>query len=61
MLRQLINGTDCIAVDPENEYSRVAEAAGGQVVRLAASSAHRINPFDLPPPAPRTRRSDEAR
>jgi hypothetical protein len=52
MLRQLINGTDCIAVDPENEYSRVAKAAGGQVVRLAASSAHRINPFDLPPPSP---------
>ncbi|MDQ6669802.1 MAG: ATP-binding protein, partial [Chloroflexota bacterium] len=51
MLRQLINGTDCIAVDPENEYSRVAEAAHGQVVRLAASSAHHINPFDLPPPA----------
>ena len=51
MLRQLINGTDCIAVDPENEYSRVAEAADGQVVRLAASSATRINPFDLPPPA----------
>jgi len=50
MLRQLINGVDCIAVDPENEYSRVAEAASGQVVRLAASSTHRINPFDLPPP-----------
>ncbi|MGI9149247.1 MAG: VirB4-like conjugal transfer ATPase, CD1110 family [Chloroflexota bacterium] len=51
VLRQLINGTDCIAVDPENEFSRIAEAADGQVVRLAASSAHRINPFDLPPPA----------
>ena len=51
VLRQLINGTDCIVVDPEDEYSRVAEAAGGQVVRLAASSAHRINPFDLPPAA----------
>jgi hypothetical protein len=51
ILRQLINGTDCIVVDPENEYSRVAEAAGGQVVRLAASSSHRINPFDLPLPA----------
>jgi len=50
MLRQLCNGTDCIAVDPENEYSRVAQASGGQVVHLAASSAHRINPFDLPPP-----------
>jgi hypothetical protein len=50
MLRQLINGTDCITIDPENEYSRVTEAADGQIVRLAASSAHRINPFDLPPP-----------
>jgi hypothetical protein len=51
LLRQLINGTDCIAVDPENEYSRVAETAHGQVICLAASSGHRINPFDLPPPA----------
>src|SRR6266704_3829168 len=50
ILRQLINGTDCIAIDPENEYSRVAEAADGQVVRLAASSSQRINPFDLPLP-----------
>jgi hypothetical protein len=50
MLRQLINSTECVAVDPENEYSRIAEAADGQVVRLAASSAHRINPFDLPVP-----------
>ena len=48
VLRQLINGTDCIAVDPENEYRPLAEAAGGQVVRLAASSAHHLNPFDLP-------------
>jgi len=60
MLRQLINGTDCIAVDPENEYSRVAEAVDGQVVRLAASSAHHINPFDLPPPAAEDR-SDQHR
>src|SRR5260370_19590469 len=48
MLRQLCSGSECIAIDPENEYGRVAEAADGQVVRLAASSAHRINPFDLP-------------
>ena len=50
-LRQLINGAECIAIDPENEYGRVAEAAGGQVVRLAAASAHHLNPFHLPPPA----------
>jgi conjugal transfer ATP-binding protein TraC len=49
-LRQLVNGTHCIAVDPEDEYRAVAEAVGGQVIRLAASSSHRLNPFDLPAP-----------
>jgi len=49
-LRQLVNGTDCIVVDPEDEYRPLAEAVGGQVVRLAASSGHRLNPFDLPSP-----------
>jgi hypothetical protein len=52
-LRQLINGTSCIVVDPEDEYRPLAEAVGGQIVRLAASSAHRLNPFDLvPSPVP---------
>ncbi len=58
MLRQLCSGTECIAVDPENEYSRVAEAADGQVVRLAASSVHRINPFDLPAVTEEAERGD---
>jgi conjugal transfer ATP-binding protein TraC len=48
MLRQLVNGIHCVAVDPESEYSRLAEATRGQVVKLAATSAQRINPFDLP-------------
>src|SRR5712691_7210157 len=52
MLRQLINFVFYDAAATENEYGRVAEAADGQVVRLAASSSHRINPFDLPPPPP---------
>jgi type IV secretory pathway VirB4 component len=47
-LRQLVNGTDCVVVDPEDEYRPLAEAVGGQVIRLAASSGHRLNPFDLP-------------
>jgi hypothetical protein len=59
LLRQLINGTDCIAIDPENEYSRVAEAAGGQTVKLAASSAHHINPFDLPPQTDEAERGED--
>src|SRR6266704_4255573 len=51
-LRQLISGTDCVVVDPEDEYRALAEAVGGQVVRIAASSNHRLNPFDLPSPSP---------
>ena len=51
-LRALCAGTDFVVIDPEDEYRAVAAAAGGQVVRLAASSPHRLNPFDIPPPSP---------
>jgi len=51
-LRQLINGVDCVIIDPEDEYRALAEAVRGQVVRIAASSNHRLNPFDLPSPSP---------
>jgi type IV secretory pathway VirB4 component len=46
-LRSLINGTDYLVIDPEDEYRRVAEAVGGQMVRLAPSSRQQINPLDL--------------
>ena len=39
-----------IVIDPEREYVRVAEALGGQWVRLAPGSQHHLNPFDLPRP-----------
>lgn len=51
-LRNLCAGTDFVVIDPEDEYRALAAAAGGQVIRLAASSPHRLNPFDLPPPGP---------
>ena len=35
-------------IDPEDEYLRLAEAVGGQVVALGADGV-RLNPFDLPP------------
>ncbi len=47
-LRQLVNGVDCIIIDPEDEYRPIANAVDGQIIRLAASSAHQLNPFDLP-------------
>ena len=51
-LRALLCGVEYYVVDPEDEYGRICEAVGGQAVRLAGTSAHRINPFDLPPPGP---------
>jgi type IV secretory pathway VirB4 component len=50
-LRNLLAGVDFLIIDPEDEYRAVCQAAGGQYIRLASSSAHRLNPFDLPPPA----------
>jgi type IV secretory pathway VirB4 component len=49
-MRNLLAGVDFLIVDPENEYRAVCDAVGGQYVRLASSSSHRLNPFDLPPP-----------
>src|SRR5207248_2132147 len=48
-LRNLLAGVDFLVVDPENEYGGVCNAAGGQFIRLASTSTHRLNPFDLPP------------
>src|SRR5579859_5223273 len=49
-LRNLLCGVDFLVVDPEDEYRAVCHAADGQYVRLASTSAHHLNPFDLPPP-----------
>ena len=53
-LRSLLSGTDYLVVDPENEYRPLADAVGGQVVRLAPSSRDQINPLDLVLPDPST-------
>jgi hypothetical protein len=47
VLRSLLGGTEYLVVDPEDEYSRVADSVGGQMVRLAPSSRDQINPLDL--------------
>jgi hypothetical protein len=46
-LRNRTTPRQIIIVDPEREYQRIAEALGGQWIRLSAGSGHRINPFDL--------------
>lgn len=50
ILRSLMFGTEVIVIDPEREYEYLAEATGGRFFNISLSSAHHINPFDLPPP-----------
>src|SRR6266851_6334361 len=57
-LRHLVAGTEFLVIDPEDEYRAVAEAVGGLIVRLAASSPHRLNPLDLVAPEPGWNASD---
>lgn len=47
-LRTMMMGTEIIIIDPENEYQKLCEAAGGSYIRLSLNSDTRINPFDLP-------------
>ena len=48
-LRALLLGVEYYVIDPEDEYGRICEAVGGEMVRLSAGSPHHINPFDLQP------------
>src|SRR5690606_6376759 len=47
-LRALLLGVEYYVIDPEDEYGRICEATGGQLIRLSGTSPHRLNPFDLP-------------
>lgn len=47
-LRSMMFGTEIFIIDPENEYQRMCDAAGGAYIRLSLNSSTRINPFDLP-------------
>ncbi|TMU98250.1 ATP-binding protein [Streptomyces sp. DASNCL29] len=47
LLRLLFTGVTASVIDPENEYVRLAETVGGNIVALGADGV-RLNPFDLP-------------
>jgi len=47
ILRQLMQGTKVIVIDPEREYKRLTESVGGTYIKLSAKSKQKINPFDL--------------
>ena len=47
ILRQLMQGTKVIVIDPEREYKNLSGSVGGTYIKLSASSEEKINPFDL--------------
>lgn len=47
ILRQLMQGTRVIVIDPEREYKRLSESVKGTYIKLSAKSKEKINPFDL--------------
>jgi conjugal transfer ATP-binding protein TraC len=47
ILRQLMQGTKVIVIDPEREYENLAKSVGGTYVKLSAQSNQKINPFDI--------------
>lgn len=47
ILRQLMQGTKVIVIDPEREYKNLADSVKGTYIKLSAKSKEKINPFDL--------------
>jgi len=47
ILRQLMQGTRVIVIDPEREYKQLAASVNGTYIRLSAKSKEKINPFDF--------------
>ncbi len=50
VLRSLMQDTEVIIIDPENEYQYLAETVDGAFVDISLASNNHINPFDLPKP-----------
>lgn len=47
ILRQLIQKTKVIVIDPEREYQQLSDSLGGAYIKLSAKSREKINPFDF--------------
>jgi len=47
ILRQLMQGTKVIVVDPEREYKQLAGSVNGTYIKLSSTSSEKINPFDF--------------
>lgn len=47
IMRTFAMGFRSFIIDPENEYSSIVEALGGQVIHLSSNSTTKINPFEI--------------
>lgn len=47
ILRQLMQGTSVIVIDPEREYKLLTDSVDGTYIKLSTNSKQKINPFDL--------------
>lgn len=47
ILRQLMQQTKVIVIDPEREYKQLAKSIGGTYIRMSATSKEKVNPFDF--------------
>ncbi len=47
ILRQLMQGTKVIVLDPEREYKQLSASVNGTYIKLSAKSKEKINPFDF--------------
>lgn len=47
ILRQLMQGTKVIVIDPEREYKQLTHSVNGTYIKLSAKSKEKINPFDF--------------
>lgn len=47
ILRQLMQGTKIIIIDPEREYKQLAHSVQGTYITLSSHSREKINPFDF--------------
>lgn len=47
ILRQLMQQTRVIVIDPEREYQQLARSVQGTYIKLSSTSKEKINPFDL--------------
>lgn len=47
ILRQIMQGTKVIVIDPEREYEQLTKSVKGTYIKLSTNSSEKINPFDL--------------